>query len=224
MTQDELKAMVARRALDFIPRSGVIGMGTGSTVDKLIEALGSSDRRPGRVLSSSAHTTQQLRRCGIGVERTEDYACLDVYIDGADEVAPGFELIKGGGACLTGEKILAAMARTFVCIVDRSKMVERLGRFPLPVEVIPGASTMVAAALRREYGAHAVLRAGCLTDNRCQILDVHELDLSDPAGMETALNQIPGVVTVGLFAHRRADVVLYATEDGVVQAEPSWGP
>ena len=137
-----------------------------------------------------------------------------MYIDGADEVNDNFEMIKGGGACLTREKILASMAKTFVCIVDKSKLVSTLGKFPLPVEVIPMAREQVARSLRA-LGGNPVLREGCITDNGCEILDVHGLSITEPKALETQINAIPGVVTVGLFAHRGADVVLYATDEGV---------
>jgi len=214
MTQDELKVMVAKAALDYIPKNSVLGVGSGSTVMKFIEQIGISKTPLLACVSSSNKTTEALSALGIKVldpNATEPY---EVYIDGADEVDPKFNMIKGGGACLTREKILTSMAKTFICIVDKSKLVDTLGKFPLPVEVIPMAREQVARTLRT-LGGNPVLRANCITDNGCEILDVHGLTITDPLSLEERINQIPGVVTNGLFANKGADIVLYATEEGV---------
>ena len=214
MTQDELKEMVAIEALKYIPKNGVLGVGSGSTVVKFIEQIGKHHIDIPACVSSSNKTTELLTKIGLKVVDPNTVEGYDVYIDGADEVDPNVNLIKGGGACLTREKILTSMSKTFVCIVDKSKLVETLGKFPLPVEVIPMAREAVARALRA-LGGNPVLRAGCITDNGCEILDVHGLKITDPETLEREINAIPGVVTVGLFAKRGAQVVLYATEEGV---------
>lgn len=214
MTQDELKEMVAIEALKYIPENGVLGVGSGSTVVKFIEQMGKHNVKVKACVSSSNKTTELLQKIGMNVVDPNTVDGYDVYIDGADEVDPHFNLIKGGGACLTREKILTSMSKTFVCIVDKSKLVQTLGKFPLPVEVIPMGREAVARALRA-LGGSPVLREGCITDNGCEILDVHGLHITDPLTLERQINAIPGVVTVGLFANRGAEVVLYATEDGV---------
>lgn len=214
MTQDELKEMVAVEALKYIPENGVLGVGSGSTVVKFIEQMGKHNVKVKACVSSSNKTTELLQKIGMNVVDPNTVDGYDVYIDGADEVDPNFNLIKGGGACLTREKILTSMSKTFVCIVDKSKLVQTLGKFPLPVEVIPMGREAVARALRA-LGGSPVLREGCITDNGCEILDVHGLHITDPLTLERQINAIPGVVTVGLFANRGAEVVLYATEDGV---------
>ena len=214
MTQDELKEMVAIEALKYIPENGVLGVGSGSTVVKFIEQMGKHNVKVKACVSSSNKTTELLQKIGMNVVDPNTVDGYDVYIDGADEVDPHFNLIKGGGACLTREKILTSMSKTFVCIVDKSKLVQTLGKFPLPVEVIPMGREAVARALRA-LGGNPVLREGCVTDNGCEILDVHGLHITDPLTLERQINAIPGVVTVGLFANRGAEVVLYATEDGV---------
>lgn len=214
MTQDELKEMVAVEALKYIPENGVLGVGSGSTVVKFIEQMGKHNVKVKACVSSSNKTTELLQKIGMNVVDPNTVDGYDVYIDGADEVDPHFNLIKGGGACLTREKILTSMSKTFVCIVDKSKLVQTLGKFPLPVEVIPMGREAVARALRA-LGGSPVLREGCITDNGCEILDVHGLHITDPLTLERQINAIPGVVTVGLFANRGAEVVLYATEDGV---------
>ena len=214
MTQDELKVMVAKAALEYIPQNAVLGVGSGSTVMKFIEQIGINKVPVKEAVSSSNKTTEALTNIGVKVvdpNATEPY---DVYIDGADEVDPNFNMIKGGGACLTREKILTSMAQKFICIVDKSKLVQTLGKFPLPVEVIPMGREQVARSLRA-LGGNPVLREGCITDNGCEILDVHGLSITDPVALEKTINQIPGVVTVGLFAAKGADTVLYATEEGV---------
>ncbi|MBU3827280.1 MAG: ribose-5-phosphate isomerase RpiA [Candidatus Anaerobiospirillum merdipullorum] len=214
MTQDELKEMVALEALNYIPKDGILGVGSGSTVVKFIEAIHRNHIKVEAAVSSSNKTTQMLQDIGIRVLDPNDCEPYGVYIDGADEVNECFDMIKGGGACLTREKILASMAEKFICIVDKSKLVTTLGKFPLPVEVIPMARAQVARTLKT-LGGNPILRQGCITDNGCEILDVHDFMIPDPAETERAINAIPGVVTVGLFARRGADVVLYATEDGV---------
>ena len=213
-TQDELKEMVALKALDFIPENGILGVGSGSTVVKFIKAIQAQGIKVQAAVSSSNATTALLEEIGVKVLDPNSCEPYDVYIDGADEINDDFEMIKGGGACLTREKILASMARTFVCIVDKSKLVNTLGKFPLPVEVIPMAREQVARTLRT-LGGNPVLRECCITDNGCEILDVHGLSITAAKELETAINAIPGVVTVGLFAARGADVVLYATDEGV---------
>lgn len=214
MTQDELKIMVAKEALNYIPKKGILGVGSGSTVVKFIEQIGLQKFPVEAAVSSSNKTTALLKEIGVRVLDPNEVEGYDVYIDGADEVDEGFNMIKGGGACLTREKILTSMSERFICIVDKSKLVTTLGKFPLPVEVIPMAREVVARTLRT-LGGNPVLRAGCITDNQCEILDVHGLSITDPKALEDKINGIPGVVTVGLFAHRGADVVLYAQEDGV---------
>ena len=214
MTQDELKVMVAEEALKYIPKDGILGVGSGSTVVKFIEAIDRFKIKVDAAVSSSNKTTQLLQDIGIRVLDPNEVEPYAVYIDGADEVNPAFDMIKGGGACLTREKILASMAEKFICIVDKSKLVPTLGKFPLPVEVIPMGREQVARSLRA-LGGNPVLRQGCITDNGCEILDVHDFMIEDPLSMESKINAIPGVVTVGLFAKRGADMVLYATEEGV---------
>ena len=213
MTQDELKVMV-EEALKYIPKDGILGVGSGSTVVKFIEAIDRFKIKVDAAVSSSNKTTKMLQDIGIRVLDPNDVEPYGVYIDGADEVNPAFDMIKGGGACLTREKILASMAEKFICIVDKSKLVPTLGKFPLPVEVIPMGREQVARSLRA-LGGNPILRQGCITDNGCEILDVHDFMIEDPLAMEAKINAIPGVVTVGLFAKRGADTVLYATEDGV---------
>jgi len=214
MTQDELKVMVAKAALDYIPRGSVLGVGSGSTVMKFIEQIGLNHVEVASAVSSSNKTTKALSDIGVKVVDPNEVEHYEVYIDGADEVDPNFNMIKGGGACLTREKILTSMADRFICIVDKSKLVDVLGKFPLPVEVIPMAREQVKRTLVK-LGGNPVLREGCITDNGCEILDVHGLTIKDPLSLENTINQIPGVVTVGLFAAKGADIVLYATEDGV---------
>lgn len=213
-TQDELKEMVAKKALEFIPQNAILGVGSGSTVVKFIKAIQANGIKVQAAVSSSNATTALLEEIGVKVLDPNSCEPYDVYIDGADEINENFDMIKGGGACLTREKILASMAKTFVCIVDKSKLVTTLGKFPLPVEVIPMAREQVARTLRA-LGGEPKLREGCITDNGCEILDVHGLTITNASELENKINAIPGVVAVGLFAHRGADVVLYATDDGV---------
>ncbi len=207
MKSDDAKRAAAQAALDFIPDGGIIGIGTGSTVDHFIDLLTDQRHRIEGAVSSSARSTDRLRAAGIEVLDLNSTGTVPVYVDGADEANPALQLVKGGGGALTQEKILAAAAASFVCIVDDSKLVEQLGAFPLPVEVIPMARSLVARRLVALGGAPAY-RTGVMTDNGNVILDVHHLDLSDPERTERLLNDIPGVVCNGIFALRRADVLL----------------
>jgi ribose 5-phosphate isomerase A len=215
-SQDQLKRAVARAALPFVPAGAVIGVGTGSTVDCFVDALGESGIKLAGAVSSSERTASRLRALGVPLVDCNDVDSLPVYVDGADEIDPGFNMIKGGGAALTREKIVAAISATFVCIADASKRVPVLGRFPLPVEVIPMARRQVMRALAA-LGGTPVWREGVVTDNGNVIVDVHGLAISDPQGMEARINQIVGVVTNGLFAARGADVLLLGTPEGVQQ-------
>jgi ribose 5-phosphate isomerase A len=211
---DAKKRRAAIAALELIASDTIIGVGTGSTVNFLIEGLAA---RPGLVrgaVSSSEGSGARLRTAGVELIDLNDVAALDLYIDGADEATPARQLVKGGGGALTREKIIASAARRFVCIIDDGKLVDTLGRFPLPVEVIPMARTLVARALK-SHGGRPVWREGFVTDNGNHILDVHGLTIADPAALERELNQICGVVTVGLFAIRPADELLIGTAQGV---------
>lgn len=214
MTQDQLKEAVGRAAVAHVPAGCIVGVGTGSTVDRFIDALAEQPGHVAGAVSSSERSTERLQRLGIAVLPASAVERLPVYIDGADEIDPHGCMIKGGGAALTREKIVADLAERFVCIADASKRVERLGRFPLPVEVIPMAAAQVARRLRA-LGGDAVLRAGVTTDNGGHILDVHGLQIDDPQAMEEEINQWPGVVTVGIFARHRAQVCLLGTPEGV---------
>lgn len=214
MTQDELKKVVGQAALAYVQPNTIIGVGTGSTVNHFIDALGTIKDQIKAAVSSSEASTARLKQLGITVVDLNEIDSFDIYVDGADEINPAMDMIKGGGAALTREKIVAAVAKKFICIADASKEVAVLGKFPLPVEVIPLAREHVARALRA-LGGNPVYREGVITDNHCQILDVHGLAITDPKTLEDQINQIPGVVTVGLFAHRGADVALIGTENGV---------
>jgi ribose 5-phosphate isomerase A len=217
MTQDELKALVGQAALQYVVPGEIVGVGTGSTVNKFIDALAAiKDRIPGAV-SSSVASTERLRAIGVKVYDSNEVDTIAVYIDGADEVDARGYMIKGGGAALTREKIVAAQSKRFVCIADESKLVDVLGKFPVPVEVIP----MAARRIARQFaamGGKAVLRlkdgAPLVTDNGQQILDVSGLAIREPLAFETEVNQWPGVVTVGVFAHQRAAVCLLGTAAG----------
>lgn len=218
MTQDQLKQLVAAAAVDFIlPKlsiDAIVGIGTGSTANYFIDALAKHKHLFKATVASSEASSLRLRNHGIEVLDLNKVAAIEFYIDGADEATPQLELIKGGGAALTREKIVAAVARTFICIADESKWVEKLGHFPLPVEVIPMAQAHVIRELIK-LGGHPMVREGLVTDNGCHILDVHDLDIVDPSALEQAINQIAGVVTNGLFALRRADVLLLAGQKGI---------
>ena len=214
MSQDELKKAAALAALDYIEDGSIVGVGTGSTVNHFIDALaGMRDSIVGAVSSSEA-SSRRLAAHGIEVFDLNGIESLPVYVDGADEIDGGFAMIKGGGGALTREKIVAAVSERFICICDASKRVDVLGRFPLPVEVIPMACSHVMRELRR-LGGEPRVREGFVTDNGNLILDVHGLQISDPVATETRINQIVGVVTNGLFAERGADVLLLAGADGV---------
>ena len=214
MTQDELKKAVARAAVRFVEPDAVLGVGTGSTVDFFIDALGASGVRVGSAVSSSERSSRKLAALGVTLVDLNEVETISVYVDGADEIDKNLAMIKGGGAALTREKIVAAVSRRFVCIADASKRVEVLGRFPLPVEVIPMARNYVARELAK-MGGTPVWRKGVVTDNGNDILDVHGLVLSDPHDWEARIDRVVGVVTNGIFAARGADVVLLGGEDGV---------
>jgi ribose 5-phosphate isomerase A len=211
---DAQKQRAALAALELVAAGATIGVGTGSTVNFFIDALAAHPGRVSRAVSSSEASSARLRAAGITVLDLNEVPELHLYVDGADEANPARQLIKGGGAALTREKIVAAAARRFVCIVDEGKLVSTLGRFPLPVEVIPMARSLVARELTAR-GGRPVWRQACTTDNGNQILDVHDLRISDPVALERDLNQIVGVVTVGLFAARPADVLLIGTTQGL---------
>ena len=218
MTQDELKAMVGQAALDHVVPGEIVGVGTGSTVNHFIDALGQVKERIVGAVSSSVASTQRLQALGIKVFDCNEVGEIAVYIDGADEIDGSGHMIKGGGAALTREKIVAAQAKRFVCIADESKLVEVLGRFPLPVEVIPMAAQRIArqfAAMRAEATLRMRDGAPLVTDNGQHILDVRGLAIRDPLGFESEVNQWPGVVTVGVFAHQRAQVCLLGAPTGV---------
>jgi ribose 5-phosphate isomerase A len=215
MTQDELKALVGRAALAHVVPGSIVGVGTGSTVNHFIDALATMKDRIAGAVSSSVKSTERLQAHGIPVLDAATVERLPVYIDGADEIDPRGCMIKGGGAALTREKIVADLAERFVCIVDETKQVPVLGKFPLPVEVIPMAAAQVERRFAASFGGQATLRAGVVTDNGNHILDVRGLRIEDPFAMETEVNQWPGVVTVGIFARHRARVCLLGTADGV---------
>ena len=214
MTQDELKQAVARAAIEHVPMGGVIGVGTGSTANFFIEALGGIKHKFDAAVASSEATAQRLKAQGIEVVDLNSVLELEIYVDGADEVNHTLSMIKGGGGALTREKIVAAVSRTFVCIADGSKLVDVLGKFPLPVEVIPMARSHVARELVK-LGGQPEWRQGTVTDNGNWILDVYNLEIAEPIALEGEINQIAGVVTNGLFARRGADVLLLGTADGV---------
>lgn len=214
MSQDTKKHRVALQALSYIKDGIALGVGTGSTVDFFIDALPEHAHRLSAVASSSERSTERLRKLGIEVQDLGSIGDLDLYVDGADEATKHLHLVKGGGGALTREKILAGAARKFVCIVDDSKLVGSLGRFPLPVEVIPMARSFVARQLIKA-GGQPIWREEFVTDNGNDILDVHNLRIANPVELEGRINQIPGVVTVGIFAHRPADVLLVAGDKDV---------
>jgi ribose 5-phosphate isomerase A len=214
MTQDELKQAVAKAAIAFVPVGCIVGVGTGSTANYFIDELAQIKHKIDGAVASSDASAQRLKKHGIEVLELNNVSELPVYIDGADEITRHLAMIKGGGGALTREKIVAAVARKFVCIADQSKLVDVLGRFPLPVEVVPMARSYVARELVK-LGGQPVLRQGFTTDNGNVILDVHNLKIINAVELEERINQITGVVTNGLFARRGADVLLLATASGV---------
>lgn len=213
MTQDEMKKEAGWAALKYVEKGSIVGVGTGSTVNHFIDALGTIKDDIKGAVSSSVASTEKLKQLGIEVFECNDVSHLDVYVDGADEINASRDMIKGGGAALTREKIVAAISDKFICIVDDTKAVEVLGEFPLPVEVIPMARSYVGRELVK-LGGDPAYREGVITDNGNVILDVHGLKIRDPKALEDAINSIAGVVTVGLFAHRGADVVITGTQQG----------
>jgi ribose 5-phosphate isomerase A len=214
MTSADKKRFAAEASLEFIEPGVVLGVGTGSTVNFLIDMLPGVRERIDRVVSSSRATTALLEERGFNVSTLNEVGDLDLYIDGADEATKRLNLIKGGGGALTREKVLAGAARRFVCIVDDSKLVGMLGRFPLPVEVLPMAQAFVARKFVK-MRANPVWRESFVTDNGNHILDVHDLPIANPLEMEDRLNRIPGILTVGLFAHRPADILLIGNDEGI---------
>ncbi|WOI46930.1 ribose-5-phosphate isomerase RpiA [Acidovorax sp. BLS4] len=218
LTQEELKALVGQAALQYVVPGEIVGVGTGSTVNHFITALATIKDRIRGAVSSSEASTQRLKALGIPVFDANEVESLAVYIDGADEIDGQGHMVKGGGAALTREKIVAALARQFVCIADESKRVDALGQFPLPVEVIPMAAQQIARRFAA-LGGQATLRqkdgAPLVTDNQQHILDVRGLRITDPLAFESEVNQWPGVVTVGVFAHQKAHVCLLGTAQGV---------
>jgi ribose 5-phosphate isomerase A len=219
MNQDEMKKQAAIAALDYLPNSGIIGVGTGSTVNHFIDALAPLKGRFEGAASSSEASSERLKSHGIPVIDLNAAGELEVYVDGADESNHSLQLIKGGGGALTREKIIAAASKKFVCIADETKLVHVLGNFPLPVEVIPMARSYVARELVK-LGGNPVLRENFVTDNGNLILDVHGLEIMEPARLETTINQIVGVVTVGIFANRPADVLILGTPEGPRTVNP----
>jgi ribose 5-phosphate isomerase A len=214
MTPDDMKKMVAQAALEYVETGTVIGIGTGSTANHFIDSLAAIKHRIDGTVASSEASAKRLKAHGIPVLDLNSVDELSVYIDGADESNRYLHLIKGGGGALTREKIVAAASRKFVCIADESKLVDILGAFPLPVEVIPMARSYVARELVK-HGGQPVYREGFTTDNGNIILDVHNLEIMEPVRLEEELNNVPGVVTVGIFARRPADVLLLGTPEGV---------
>lgn len=214
MDQKDKKLIAAKASLEYIDQGAVLGVGTGSTVNELIDLLPSIREKIGAVVSSSVATTAKLQELGFEVSMLNSVGDVDIYIDGADEANKHLQLIKGGGGALTREKILAGASRNFVCIIDESKQVGMLGTFPLPIEVVPMAQSFVARKMVKMRG-QPIWRENFVTDNGNHILDVHNLQITNPLEMETRINQIPGVVTVGLFAHRPADVLIVGSESGV---------
>lgn len=214
MTKDEMKIAVAKAALEYVQSGEVIGVGTGSTANAFIDALAAIKHKIEGAVASSVASAERLKKHGIPVLDLNETGDLSVYVDGADEATKHLHLIKGGGGALTREKIVAGASRKFICIADESKLVDVLGAFPLPIEVIPMARSFVARQLVK-LGGTPVLRENFITDNGNVILDVRGLTILDPPRLEAELNNIPGVVTNGLFALRRADVLLLGTPNGV---------
>ena len=219
MDQNEKKLNVAKAAVKHIHNDCLLGMGTGSTVNFLIDLLPEIKNKISAVASSSVQTENLLKMNGFEVQALNQLGMLDLYIDGADEATKNLHLIKGGGGALTREKILAENSKKFICIADETKLVKRLGIFPLPVEVIPMARSFVSREIIK-YQGKPVYRENFVTDNGNEIIDIHNLDIVDPIQVENDLNQIPGVVTVGIFARRKADVLLIAGEHGVDEIYP----
>lgn len=218
MNQDELKALVGQAALQYVVPGQIVGVGTGSTVNKFIDALASVKDQIKGAVSSSEASTLRLKALGIPVYDSNDVTELAVYIDGADEINDQGHMVKGGGAALTREKIVAAQSKMFVCIADESKLVKQLGAFPLPVEVIPMASTRIMAQFEKMGGqAQVRIKEGqpLVTDNGQHIIDVKGLSIADPVAFEAEVSQWPGVVTVGVFAYQKAQVCLLGTSEGV---------
>ena len=214
MDQKEKKLIAAKASLAYIQEGDILGVGTGSTVNELIDLLPSIREKIQAVVSSSAATTVRLEELDFEVSMLNSVGDVDVYIDGADEANKHMQLIKGGGGALTREKILAGTSRKFVCIIDDTKQVGMLGTFPLPIEVVPMAQSFVARKMVKMRG-QPIWRENFVTDNGNHILDIHNLQITNPLEMETRINQIPGVMTVGLFAHRPADVLVVASDTGV---------
>lgn len=214
MTQDELKLAVAKAAIAYVPDDCIVGVGTGSTANFFIDELGKIKNRIKGAVASSEASAKRLKGHGIDVLSLNEVAELPVYVDGADEITRHLHMIKGGGGALTREKIVAAASKKFICLCDASKLVDVLGKFPLPIEVIPMARSYVAREIVK-LGGHPKLREGFITDNGNIILDVHGMEILNPVELETSLNQLAGVVTNGLFARRGADVLLLGTTDGV---------
>jgi ribose 5-phosphate isomerase A len=214
MDQTAKKMGVAKAALAYLSPGIALGIGTGSTVNCLIDFLPSHKDRIDNLVSSSSASTERLERLGFKVSTLSEVGDLDLYIDGADEATKHLHLLKGGGGALTREKVLAGAARKFVCMIDDSKLVGMLGKFPLPIEVLPMAQSFVARRLVKMRG-QPIWREHFITDNGNHVLDVHNLTISNPLEMETRINQIPGVISVGLFAHRPADVLLIGSDTGV---------
>ena len=219
MDQNEKKLNVAKAAVKHIHNDCLLGMGTGSTVNFLIDLLPEIKNKISAVASSSVQTENLLKMNGFEVQALNQLGMLDLYIDGADEATKNLHLIKGGGGALTREKILAENSKKFICIADETKLVKRLGVFPLPIEVIPMARSFVSREIIKYHGK-PVYRENFVTDNGNEIIDIHNLDIVDPIQLENDFNQIPGVVTVGIFARRKADVLLIAGEHGVDEIYP----
>jgi ribose 5-phosphate isomerase A len=222
MTQDDMKRAAARMALNYVVADAYIGVGSGSTAEYFIDELAAFKNRIKGAIASSVRSAERLKAHGIEVEELNNVDDLPVYVDGADEVTEGGAMIKGGGGALTREKIVAAVARCFVCVVDQTKVVPVLGKFPLPVEVIPMARSYVARQLLL-LGGRPGWRMGFTTDNGNVILDVHGINLANPVEMEARIRSIAGVVTVGIFAQRGADVILVGAEQGVTEIKPRRG-
>ncbi len=213
MTQDEMKRKAAEAALEYVIEDEIVGVGTGSTVNHFIDCLAEIKHKIKGAVSSSVASTERMEGYGIKVYDLNEVNGIEVYIDGADESDHYLNLIKGGGGALTREKIIAGASKKFVCIADESKLVDVMGEFPLPVEVIPMARSFIARELVK-LGGRPVWREGFVTDNGNDILDVHDLKITDPVKLENDLNKLPGIVTVGIFANRPADVLILGTPDG----------